>query len=240
MESTLPPSSQQRSSGVPRSRHSTERLNVSKDGLDVGTPSNQTTVERARPYLLCKVKLNLQHTTENWSAGRSNRNPSSAHVAKLVSSFKNEGIKISDPAHRIFVGTNTPVEFLSRFSEEERAGSVWKGMWQPRDDATTTYQVLDLTNLSKFESLTGQHRKLTLMKSIPEDKLGWAAALGGECLWPFNDARCDTYRPHSKHINFVHVGECCEYPTRHGCTPAKSSKTWRNNRIFQDYSAPQP
>lgn len=63
----MPPQSSQRSSGRPL-------LNEDEgayDGVNQITTIVKSPVEKALPYLPCKVKLNLDHTRTDWSDGRS-------------------------------------------------------------------------------------------------------------------------------------------------------------------------
>ncbi|KAL2050444.1 hypothetical protein ABVK25_009278 [Lepraria finkii] len=46
-----------------------------------------TPMERVRPFLLMKVKLDLRQTLNDWSDRRSNHLPSEAHIKELRKSF---------------------------------------------------------------------------------------------------------------------------------------------------------
>ncbi len=176
MPPTLPPSSQQRSSGNHRSRHWINSPHDSDvDDSNIDTPSNHGGACTTSPHLQSQAQS--QHNTETWSYGRSNRNANTAHVTKLVRFCKAAGISISEPAHRIFVGLNTAMEFLQRWTDKERISPLRKATWQPRDDDTTSYRVSDMTDIPKLEPFAGQHRKLAFMKFADETE--WNEKLFG-------------------------------------------------------------
>lgn len=145
-----------------------EAVIVQSDGSSV--------LEKAAPYLLFKARIDLTQTTSNWSDGRSNRLPSSAHVKELKEMFLTGDIQRKDPEHRILLGTTT-ADFRLHFAEEIArtpnftTDPIWRAAWVPGDKPETVYREADWgahAPVQELEILAGQHRKQALKQCLEE------------------------------------------------------------------------
>lgn len=148
-----------------------ETINESDSDFDVENtppppPPTKTGIEPARPFLLCKVRVDLRYTKSDWLDGRSNRTPSQAHVTALIKRFETEGIKRRPHEHRM-VCRVSQADFTSKFTSAEQQTAQFKGLWIPRDDDSTPYQILNWSDMPPIELLSGQHRKLALQTIYP-------------------------------------------------------------------------
>ena len=82
-----------------------------------------TPMERARPFLLMKVKLDLRQMASDWSDRCSDRLPSETHVTELRKSF---AAKVANKAvgDQILCGIPT-MEFDTRFPPANRT-AIWR------------------------------------------------------------------------------------------------------------------
>lgn len=148
------------------------QIEIDDDASLVGSPLNLTAIERARPFLLFRAVINLDDSTEEWE-DRSNRPANSAAVNALVESYRTRNVKRNDPSTRILYGVRRE-QFDSLFPQQNLGDLVWLGLWRPRDDANTTYQILNWGPRPKIQLIAGQHRKLALKIHEP-DNFTWVA-----------------------------------------------------------------
>ena len=124
-----------------------------------------TPMERARPFLLMKVKSDLRQTTSDWTDRCSDRLPSETHVKELRKSFA-ANVANKAVGDQILCGIPA-MEFDTRFPPANRT-AIWRATHCPNDDPNAQYTQVDRSGRPQTELLAGQHRKQALMKHHPE------------------------------------------------------------------------